>query len=677
MKMSNEKSYSCPLSIYFIWSPSDHNDAFPIIELFKDYFSRNVDKPFSRSVNLPMLFYSSPNGREVPQELPAPKSKAAILFVFTSVNTAGVDKWREYVESLKSSETVKIVPVALDNMGLNHQGGLEGINCIRAYEWESSRNLHGLIALSHEVLRHGFSKRENVAPGTEGSLKIFLSHSKHDEIGLSYVESVKKFIDNSSIRRFFDATEIAPGYKFSEEIEEHIRDSTIIAFVTDTYSSRYWCQKEILYAKKFERPVVIVNCLKEFEDRVFPDSSNVPCLTVDTGLKIDESNILKILSSSLTETIRFEHALKQLEVYQQIGWFSSDAYLMARPPEIRKMLELKNAGVTQVCYPEPPIYSDEADWQDSINIEAITPLWAEDQKDLLKVLKVGISISDRSESSYDKVHTHPEQLTKLSQSIARHLLSRSATLVYGGDLRKDGFTSFILDEAYVLSDRLKTLDIKIENHLAWPIHVEGTKIKAWRAQHHKLMKTIEHEIPQDVANGIATDLFLEPSTPENLYIWSRCLSQMRQHIVGDCDFRICAGGKASGYKGKMPGVLEEIMIALESDKPLFLLGGFDGIVGDICKLILNNDVPQTLTEDWQVANNAGYSELIKIAAENDTHCDYSRIVSTLRSVNTKALAEKTKLSEEEYKTLMVSPYIEECVHLILKSLKNHCELADA
>ena len=37
---------------------------------------------------------------------------------------------------------------------------------------------------------------------------------------------------------------------------------------------------------------------------------------------------------------------------------------------------------------------------------------------------------------------------------------------------------------------------------------------------------------------------------------------------------VCAGGRHFGYKGKMPGVLEEIVIAIKMKKPLFLLGGF-------------------------------------------------------------------------------------------------------
>lgn len=664
-----QNSYQSPLSIHLIWNPSDEPSAISIIDAVSENLSRNTDKPFSRSINLPVFYYSSANGKEVPENCPEPNSASALIFIFTSVNTAGNDLWRNYIESIAVVDSVKIVPVALDKYGLNHSGSLGGLNCVRAYEAsEKNQHLFGLVAIAHEIFRHGLRASSPSDPGANSSLKLFLSHSKHDEIGMEHVNAVKSFIDNSSLRRFFDATEIAPGFSFSDEIQKHLSDSTLLAFVTDSYSSRYWCQKEILGAKEYERPILIVNCLSEYEDRIFPASSNVPCLTMNQTNRLNENEVLLILSSALIETIRFEHSLKLLNAYKDVGWFDKETSLLARPPEIRKMLKLVQDGVKKVCYPEPPLYSEEADWHHALGIEAITPLWGEADKNLLKNMRIGISISERNEDFFSSINTHADQLTRLAQALARHLLARAATLVYGGDLRRNGFTEFILDEAHVLSDRLKSTDIKVENYLAWPLYLEDSEVKAWRAQHHSIMKTIETTIPDDIADGLAQDIFVKPTTPQNSYIWSRCLTKMREEVIDSCDYRVCAGGKSSGYKGKMPGVLEEILMALDKGKPLFLLGGLCGITGDICKLILGEETPITLDARWQQANNVGYAELQNIAKVNNEHCDYSEAVSRLRSVNINDLAEKVNLSENEYKTLMQSPYTDECLHLILKSL---------
>jgi hypothetical protein len=47
------------------------------------------------------------------------------------------------------------------------------------------------------------------------------------------------------------------------------------------------------------------------------------------------------------------------------------------------------------------------------------------------------------------------------------------------------------------------------------------------------------------------------------------------------DARIVLGGRVAGFKGKMPGVGEEALIALGMGRPLYVLGGFGGCARDI------------------------------------------------------------------------------------------------
>ena len=191
---------------------------------------------------------------------------------------------------------------------------------------------------------------------------------------------------------------------------------------------------------------------------------------------------------------------------------------------------------------------------------------------------------------------------------------------------------------------------------------------AWRAKYKQIMHTEEHKIPDDVADGIAKNVFLPSSTPENAYIWSRCLTDIREKSISTSTVRICAGGRRSGYKGKMPGLLEEIILSLDKSKPIFLLGGFGGIVGEVCSLILNNDVPDSLTEDWQIGHNDGYSELQKIAHAHGRGSNYEAITRTIQQLEVSKLSARSGLEELDYRTLMSSTFVDECVYLILKGL---------
>src|SRR5690606_169495 len=164
------------------------------------------------------------------------------------------------------------------------------------------------------------------------------------------------------------------------------------------------------------------------------------------------------------------------------------------------------------------------------------------------------------------------------------------------------------------------------------------EIVAWRAKYSEVMKTDEHDIPSDIANGLARDVVLPPTTPDNLYIWSRCLTEMREKSIASSTVRICAGGKLSGYKGKMPGVFEEIVLALNSQKPTFLLGAFGGVVGSVCSVLLTKSVPEALTDDWQISHNSGYAELRAIAYTHRKACDYSTAIAFLQKQKVSDLA---------------------------------------
>lgn len=47
--------------------------------------------------------------------------------------------------------------------------------------------------------------------------------------------------------------------------------------------------------------------------------------------------------------------------------------------------------------------------------------------------------------------------------------------------------------------------------------------------------------------------------------------------------RIVIGGKRAGFQGIMPGILEEVLLALERKQPLYLAGGFGGATLDVIR----------------------------------------------------------------------------------------------
>lgn len=664
--------YNPPLAIHFIWNPADEDSVSKILDSVRSNFARDIDRPFSRGLNIPLFFYSSENPNNSPIDLPKQHAAKDVVFIFTSVNTIGRPSWELYINQIPNSETFRAVPIAIDKNGLGHGrcGRLKDLNFLRFYDWKGEfQEQRAILSMAHEIYRYSYNQIDAKNCGKQFSIKIFLSHSKAGDTGRLHAEEIYKYIDNTNMSRFFDATEISPGFKFDEEITKHIQESTLVAIGSDAYSSRYWCQREIICAKQNKRPIISVDCLQDFEDRIFPEESNVPCVHVSSKTPISECDILRILTATILETIRHNHALASLKYYQDQKWIDKDCELISRPPEIRQIIEVKSCGKHEICYPEPSIYPEEADWISSLEVNAFTPLLEKKEDKIFDDWRIGISISDCPKDHFSTSHLHADQIKRLSQDIARHMLARSGTIIYGGDLRKDGFTQFILDEAIALKNRLNTDNIHVQNHLAWPLYISDLDIVAWRAKYNGVIQTIEHDIPCDIRNDIDKTVSLAPSGTENKYIWSRCLTSMREGSIEKSDIRICAGGKVMGYKGKMPGVLEEIMIAMEKRKPIFLLGGFGGVVEEVCKTITNKTITEPLTEHWQITNNAGYFDLQERAKQKELNADYSNIKFFLENISINQLAISSGLNVDDYQRLMESPFVDECVYIVIKGLK--------
>lgn len=663
--------YKPPLSISFVWDRSDNDGIKEILDDLSNKLSKDPNNPFSRKLDIPTFYFQSTTENSHPASYPSEKAAINVVVAFTSVNTAAVKPWRSYLQEINEQPKFELICVSLDDIGLAHSEELNGLNFLRAYSWpEESRILYASMYILHEVYRFGFNMSERPAIGQNSSIKIFLSHAKVGEIGITHAEAIKAFINETNLTSFFDATSISPGFSFDKEIYSYLASSTVLAIVTDAYSSRFWCQKEILCAKDLNRPIVILNSLDSYEDRAFPELVNSPVVHVHPTA-LSNKHILEILIACLLETIRQNHVIESLIKLQDIGLIDKCAHVISKPLEYREALQNLDKGIFKYCYPDPPIYSDESSWHSTIGVSASTPLWQESTIELLLWKKIGISIS---EATSKEEHTYEQGLpfnilTKLAQEIARHLFARSATIVYGGDLRPNGFTEFILNEAVALKSQNNKLKSVVENHLAWPLYLmDAVEVKKWRAKHMDIIETINHLPPEYLEIPYDKESPLLPNTVENSYIWSLSLTNMRRKSIEASNARICAGGKRSNFKGAMPGVLEEILISIEQDKPIFLIGGFGGVVSDVCKLILESTTEASLTEEWQLAQNPTYGKLQEYANQFNRKVDYQSIINTLSALNVEKLSSATFLSVEEYKKLMTTQFIDEAVYLCTKGL---------
>lgn len=630
-----------PLSIQFVWHPDDSQAVVPIVNYCKKNLSRNQDNPFLRSLDFPIFCFTSKT-----ESVPSPiniMSEKTLVFVFFGTSIVISEEWKKYIFEDCENENVKKVYIALNKYAFNLKE-IEQTNCIR-YEEHTAKfedeMLHRrmFVDISHEVYRWLLESDEH------NQLNLFISHTKNDINGVNLAKEIKEFIDSDTrMKNFFDVNDIQAGDDFNDTICENIKKSTLVVVHSNTYSSRFWCQKEILCAKQNGRPIIEVNCIDGFEDRSFPFMCNYPTIRFN-------DNILEVIELALMETIRFYYCDRLMRMYRENGYLIGVKTFNSVPDSFM----INDTEEEVIVYPEPELYPDEYKILTSKKI-ITTPLSF--RKSDIHNKKIGISISGAPEEDMGRLGQDSNNLKCLSKILAQKIIRSESIVVYGGDLRPNGFTQFLFEEARIAKfNRTDDEKILVENFISWPAQqLENEEIKKWSAEHIGICKFIRCTAPQYV-NSITKSALDE-------YIWGRCLTDMREKMIDECDIRICAGGKIINYKGCMPGILEEVLIAVEKRKPVYLLGGFGGITERICRYILTGKLPEELTQKWQINNCDEYSKLIKKYTDHSIFIDYSRIESvSMESLN-------NGLSEEENKRLFTTPFLEEIIYLISRGLRN-------
>ena len=209
--------------------------------------------------------------------------------------------------------------------------------------------------------------------------------------------------------------------------------------------------------------------------------------------------------------------------------------------------------------------------------------------------RIGVSVSNSSNLA--RLGLAAEHVEDDMVEITRYLLAAGATVVYGGDLRANGFTELLLE--VVARHHTKEDDpIRFENVLAWPVHMDMPFERL--AANAELFAPAGALILLD-ENG-AEMTMLDRSRLDDAPVppaeWGPALTAMRRTLTGRCDARIAAGGATAGYRGDMPGVAEEVLLSLTAGKPTFVTGALGGCALDIGLLCGLADAPVAVTTDW-------------------------------------------------------------------------------
>ncbi len=243
---------------------------------------------------------------------------------------------------------------------------------LHALSWHGLKNEHKprfLHKLTYELcrmLRERLSRKAWPGAGTDNNFEsylekfqVFLSHTKLDRDGENIARKIRRWINNNSaLSTFIDVVDIPAGLRFEDVILSNLNKGALVAIHTDLYSSRVWCRREVIESKRHNIPMLVVNSLREFDERGFPYLGNVPIIRIDpdrmTNIEQTAYRILdEIFKDLLWRYVTEEARVKLKEVL-----------FIPRTPELIVLTCPsacgKHIGKEQyIVYPDPPLGGEE------------------------------------------------------------------------------------------------------------------------------------------------------------------------------------------------------------------------------------------------------------------------------------------------------------------------------
>ena len=651
-----------PISVHALFH-SENSEGQKIYSGLYKLLCRDINDPFSDGLDIPVYYTAGDDTSEI--RLADSSSARRVILLFIDIHMFCSQNWRSKITELIDTNDDNTLIVGVKQY--KHSFSInKKIGEIQSIVVENTEDDHLLLfdgdnwdiftTQLYDLLIRYLSGKKDKSP-----ISVFISHSKQgngkskDKEGEKTAKEVRDFLySDTKLNSFFDVHDILDGYRFEDQIKAHAGNCSLLILFTDSYSSREWCRIEALTAKKHHVPIVAVFMMKGDVDRVFPYIGNIPSTVFDG----DWRKVINLLLRTTLDQNNEKELLKSEE--------NATTTYLPYPPEAYNMSLLK-AETNKVLYPEPPLGNEELEVLKNIaakmgrSINFCTPMSHFTEGMNLEEKQIGISISDSSDISQFGIGV--EMFQDLTIELARHILKANGRLIYGGDLRKNGFTELLRDLArqYGQKEKAEAEVHYVKNYLAWPIFNDLSKEK--RADYLASRIELVEAKPGSAVKPDERNVYIPKEVSFEAQLkWATSLTQMRIDSIEQSAARIISGGKVQGFTGFMPGIAEEFMFAYNAKKPIFLIGGFGGCAHVIAD-ILEGKANSQLLKDICL-QDINYKKFIDWTDTIGFRVDYSFFD------NIRIDELNNGLNPDDNIRLLHSVDIIEIVSLVLKGLSN-------
>lgn len=361
------------LVLYVIWHP-DFAGGAAIAEALREHFRRKLYENVAGGTGLSVIYRSaSAPGSAAPLPIDLDEAEATAVVVLADPTLAADAAWTGYVQELVDRTEAaglgtRVFPVAIEpgvlgGLGLDEQA-------LRWDRWTGSpkeRQQRLIGELTYEFCRMLRHYLEHLKRPTEDEaaleaylrkVQIFLSHSKHDDDGERIAHTIRDRLHGGhGLSSFFDVHDIPAGLRFQKVLLQQVRVSAMVAIHTDSYSSREWCRREIIEAKRWNVPLVVANSISDLDERGFPYMGNVPVVRLEPH-GADRIDI--VIGRLLDEVLK--DFLWRCRVELARGTADPAVVFVPRPPELISLASLPPVAEMAepvIVYPDPPLSAEE------------------------------------------------------------------------------------------------------------------------------------------------------------------------------------------------------------------------------------------------------------------------------------------------------------------------------
>lgn len=673
-------------------APNDDPNA----PALKDFFPVRAGVPFG------FLPSTEPKPKEIVDAvLRDPATVRVVLLLVDQEMFDDDQKWEPVVRELQSLEKthgVHVLPVALREAAWNAGLGLVKVQYVRTEAYPEGVaevqalyiNLLGQVAFLLNQRRR---------------LEVFLSHAKADGQGQQVAEAIHaKTVSRTDIAPFFDLAGIAPGLEFQEVIDKALEHTQVfVAILNGPFPHRRWTTYETISALRRGIPIVVVDATDGRLTRIPPALAGAPLVR----WKDAQTSVPHVLTALMETYVQHHLHPKRVERLQE-AW---------RRPKSRcpVTLTVGSSGEGTAVYPDPPRPEVELDIIEQngssrhMTVTQYVSFLGGGRRVLRREhgadVRVGLSVSvpDHVTAGF-----HDPQLQELSLTLASAILDMNGKLAFGHDLRAGGPTRLMAELVSHYAPSKQPREV-LQHHVGWPLYrlwdrepvsvVERVKdvsrlkkcmpegIPALLEKHfvHWSVSGRTSSISAAVVNDLDQAMVKHTERTEELsrlkreieadrkafddlgvdvhHWWAASMTGMRQELVGACDALVAIGGPLVGFSGQLPGVIEEIWLAVGKRRPVYLLGGFGG-ASRVAHEVMNGGVRDELTLDWQLANNKSYAPLL--GRRNGDHAPpWTQVVADLGNPNLRAANGLTPAENQRLAETRCTP---EIVYLVSRGL---------